>query len=124
MLDKLVARLSALRLTLVRGKVRALRPRAAPGPPWDAAPRIWQFRALPLGTVVRGGALSAPGQGAGSLSTPAFAQELDPLVSRDAQDVQARPSASTAAFTTSSAFLAFDLSGLDAFDTFSSGDSH
>ena len=43
---------------------------------------------------------------------------------RDVQDVQARPSASAAAFTTSSAFLAFDLSGLDAFDTFSSGDSH
>ena len=36
MLDKLVARLSALRLTLVRGKVRAPRPRAAPAPPWDA----------------------------------------------------------------------------------------
>lgn len=45
-------------------------------------------------------------------------------VPRDAQDVQARPSASAAAFTTSSPFLAFDLSGLDAFDTFSSGDSH
>ena len=55
MLDKLVARLSALRLTLVRGKVRVPRLFAASAPPWDAAAfSNWQFRDCPWGQLSRG----------------------------------------------------------------------
>lgn len=63
MLDKLVARLSALRLTLVRGKVRAPRPRAAPAPPWDAALRESGSFATAPGDSCQGGSAELPRAG-------------------------------------------------------------